>query len=67
MQQTLRTRYRVTKMMRDYLGDAGLLGNRDAVPDQEHARRGARLHRALARDPGIFTRCRSRRSSSSSC
>src|SRR5206468_1663210 len=23
MQQTLRTRYRVTKMMRDYLGDAG--------------------------------------------
>ena len=46
---------------------SGILGNRNAVPHQINARRGARFHRALAPDArAVFTPCRNRRSFSSS-
>jgi aspartyl-tRNA synthetase len=67
MQQTLRTRYRVTKMMRDYLGDLGFW--EIETPFLTKSTPEARATSSCRRDffRGIFMRCRSRRSSSSSC
>ncbi|GIW75570.1 MAG: hypothetical protein KatS3mg104_0633 [Phycisphaerae bacterium] len=36
MQNTIRTRYQVTKIMRDHLGELGFLGDRDAISDPIH-------------------------------
>ena len=55
MQQTLRTRYRVTKIMRDYLGDLGFWEIETPFLTKIDARRRTRFHRAVAHSqPGSF-------------
>ena len=64
----LALRHAVVAAMRDELNDARLPRDRDADPDALDARGRARLPRARPRSrPARSTRCRSRRSCSSSC
>ena len=68
MQRNLEFRHRLMQITRRYLDEQGLPGDRDAVPDQEHARRA----RAITWCPAASTRagstpCRRARSSSSRC
>jgi aspartyl-tRNA synthetase len=67
MQQTLRTRYRVTKLMRDYLGDLGFWEIETPFLTKSTPE-GARDFIVPSRlVPAVFMRCHNRRSSSSSC
>ncbi len=56
MQETLRTRYPRDQDDARLPRRAGFLGDRDAVPDQEHARRRARFHRAVPAHAGQLLR-----------
>ena len=67
MQTNLRTRYRVTKIMRDYLGDLGFWEIETPFLTKSHPGGGARFHRSVAAGTrAAFMPCRSRRSFSSS-
>ena len=67
MQQNLRVRARVTKMMRDYLGELGFWEIETPYLTKSTPE-GARDFIVPSRfQPGHFTRCRSRRSCSSNC
>ena len=66
LQHNIGLRHRVTMALRRYFDEQRLLRDRDADPDQVHARRRARLPGAGARPSrASSTRCRSRRRSSS--
>ena len=63
MQRNIILRHRLVKYMRDYLDERGFVEVETPLPDQEHARRRARLPRAQQRlSRARSTPCRSRRS-----